>query len=387
MHLTINATASYYVDVDADGYNNGSATLCAATAPTGYASTTNGSDCNDNDASVHQTATYYVDADGDGYGSTTTASLCSATAPTGYSVNNTDCNDTDGLVHSSSLYYVDADADGYDNGRVLLCAASAPTGYSATTGGSDCNDNDANVHFVATYYVDADGDGYDAGSASFCLASAPTGYSATTNGTDCNDAVYSATNTCSSIVNLRLNIQGYYDADTHAMRSVMANQGVGSSTTDVDDVTVELRDSSTSALVASVTARLHTDGTATATFGTAPSGSFYIAVKHRNTLETWSASPQTVGATPLTYDFITASNKAYGDNMIELESGVYGFYSGDINQDGFIEGLDYAPLFNDSDSLLEGYQATDLNGDGFVEGLDYPILFNNSDNLIETVHP
>jgi len=73
--------------------------------------------------------------------------------------------------------------------------------------------------------------------------------------------------------------------------------------------------------------------------------------------------------------------------MIELESGVYGFYSGDINQDGFIEALDYPQLFNDSDNLLEGYQTTDLNGDGFVEALDYPILFNNSDSLIETIHP
>ena len=144
---------------------------------------------------------------------------------------------------------------------------------------------------------------------------------------------------------------------------------------------------STSGIVASVTARLHTDGTAAATFVTAPIGSFYIAVKHRNSLETWSSEPQTVGSTPLTYDFTTAANKAYGDNMIQLESGVYGFYSGDINQDGFVEALDYPQLFNDSDNLLEGYQNTDLNGDGFVEALDYPILFNNSDNLIETLRP
>jgi hypothetical protein len=186
---------------------------------------------------------------------------------------------------------------------------------------------------------------------------------------------------------MKLNIQGYYDTATHAMRAVLANQGVGASATDVDDVTVELRNSSTNALVTSVVARLHTDGTAVATFTTAPIGSFYIAVRHRNSLETWSAGPQTVGATPLTYDFTTAANKAYGDNMIQLESGVYGIYSGDLNQDGFIEFLDYPQLFNDSDNLLEGYQTTDLNGDGFVEFLDYPILFNNSDNLIETLHP
>ena len=250
--------------------------------------------------------------------------------------------------------------------------------------------NTATLHLTintsSTYYVDADNDGYGSTTtASFCSTTAPSGYAI--NNTDCDDNAYSLTNTCSSIVNLKLNIQGYYDAATHAMRSVMANQGIGSSITDVDDITVELRNASTYELVATTTAALKTNGTATATFVTAPIGSFYIAVKHRNTLETWSSAPQTVGSTPLTYDFTTAANKAYGDNMIQLESGVYGFYSGDINQDGFIEALDYPRLFNDSDNLLEGYQTTDLNGDGFVEALDYPTLFNNSDNLIETLHP
>jgi hypothetical protein len=211
-----------------------------------------------------------------------------------------------------------------------------------------------------------------------------------TNAAGCTDTktLVLTINPCESIVNLKLNIQGYYDADADAMRAVMANQGVsGASATDVDDVTVELRDSSTNALVVSTTARLKTDGTATATFGTAPSGSFYIAVKHRNSLETWSATAQTVGATPLTYDFTTAANKAYGNNMIQLESGVYGFYSGDLNQDGFIESGDFPSLYNDNDAGLEGYYSTDLNGDGFVESGDYPILFNNSDSGIEISRP
>ena len=182
-------------------------------------------------------------------------------------------------------------------------------------------------------------------------------------------------------------IEGYYDAIAGAMRPVSANQGVGTSTTDVDTVTVELRDATTYTLVASTTAMLQTNGNATATFSTAPTGSFYIAVRHRNALETWSTAPQTVGATALNYDFSTAANKAYGDNMKDLGAGVYGFYSGDINQDGFIEAFDFAPLFNDNDNFAEGYYTTDLNGDGFVEAFDYPILFNNSDNFVETLHP
>ena len=73
--------------------------------------------------------------------------------------------------------------------------------------------------------------------------------------------------------------------------------------------------------------------------------------------------------------------------MIEMEPGVWAFYSGDINQDGFIEGSDFPLLNNDNDAFAEGYLSTDINGDGFVEGSDYPILNNNSDNFIESMHP
>jgi hypothetical protein len=182
-----------------------------------------------------------------------------------------------------------------------------------------------------------------------------------------------------------MNIEGYYDAATHAMRPVLANQGVGTNATDVDMVTVELHDATSFDTIETTTAMLQTNGAAVATF-TSRSGSYYIVVKHRNSLETWSANPVTVGATA-SYNFTDAASKAYGNNMSMLETGVYGFYSGDINQDGFIEASDYAPLFNDNDAVAEGYLTTDLNGDGFVEAQDYPILFNNSDAVIETARP
>ncbi|MGL2964919.1 beta strand repeat-containing protein [Flavobacterium sp. RSB2_4_14] len=186
-------------------------------------------------------------------------------------------------------------------------------------------------------------------------------------------------------VDLKLFIEGYY-AGGGLMTPVKANQGVGVSTTLVDDVTVELRSATAPyALVATSTAALQTNGNASATMKALP-GSYYIAVKHRNALETWSATTQTVGAVPLSYDFTTAANKAFGDNMKDL-GGVFGFYSGDINQDGFIEGGDFPFLFNDSDNFFEGFQTTDLNGDGFVEGADFPYLFNNSDNFIESLRP
>lgn len=192
---------------------------------------------------------------------------------------------------------------------------------------------------------------------------------------------------CSTIVNVKAFIEGYYDTSTNAMRPVKANQGIGTSTTLVDDITVELRQATTLALVATTTAALQTNGTAVASFSSAPTGSFYIVLKYRNAIETWSASPQLVGTTPLTYDFSAVANKSYGSNVKLVAAGVYALYSGDINQDGFIEASDFPYLFNDSDNSLEGYHNTDLNGDGFVEASDFPFMFNNSDASIESLHP
>jgi hypothetical protein len=204
--------------------------------------------------------------------------------------------------------------------------------------------------------------------------------------TGCHTEILNLTvSSCSSVVTVNMNIEGYYDAAAHEMRSVLMNQGSSTSSTDVDEVTVELHDATSYATVESTTAMLQTNGTAVATFSSR-SGSYYIVVKHRNSLETWSANPVSVGATA-SYNFTDSAAKAYGNNMKMLETGVYGFYSGDINQDGFIEASDYAPLFNDNDAVAEGYLTTDLNGDGFVEAQDYPILFNNSDAVIELARP
>ena len=182
--VTVNApTLTVYADNDGDGFGAGPAML-VCTQPAG--TSTDNTDCNDNDASVHAAQQYFVDADQDGFGSTATAMLCSSTAPTGYSTNSTDCNDGDVTVHALIQYYVDADADGYDAGISMLCSSSAPSGYSSASNGSDCNDNDASVHAAQQYFVDGDQDGFgSATTAMLCSSTAPTGYS--TNNTDCND--------------------------------------------------------------------------------------------------------------------------------------------------------------------------------------------------------
>lgn len=190
-----------------------------------------------------------------------------------------------------------------------------------------------------------------------------------------------------TIVNLKLNIEGYYDTATQQMRPVKMNQGEGSDATIVDDITVELVNPATNVAVATTTAVLKTNGTAVCNFQTIPFGFYYLVVKHRNTIQTWSASPVLISAIPLIYDFSSAVSKAYGDNMKELESQVYGFYSGDINQDQVIDGSDLPELNNDIENSAYGFLSTDLNGDGSTDNSDAPFIFDNITNSIFSIHP
>ena len=109
-------SATLFIDVDADNYNNGTQVVCyGATVPAGYSLTTLGLDCNDANASVFVNGTYYLDTDNDGFGAGSSVTLCvanAAVAPNGYSLNNTDCDNTKATVYPGApeLCY-----DGLDN--------------------------------------------------------------------------------------------------------------------------------------------------------------------------------------------------------------------------------------------------------------------------------
>ena len=119
---------------------------------------------------------------------------------------------------------------------------------------------------------------------------------------------------------------------------------------------------------------LSTSGTASCTFTNAANGNYYIIVKHRNHIETWSAAPQTLSTSALNYDFTTAAAQAYGSNMIQVGS-VWCIISGDIDQDGSVGALDRSLCWNDRN--LSGYYITDLDGDGSVGALDRSICWND----------
>ena len=114
-------------------------------------------------------------------------------------------------------------------------------------------------------------------------------------------------------------------------------------------------------------------------FANAPSGTYYIQIRHRNALETRSKTggeTYTLGSA-LSYDFTTDSAKAYGKNMKKAGT-KWVFYEGDVNQDGFIDLTDQVAINNDVNIFLTGYLRTDVNGDKIVDLTDLLITYNNA---------
>lgn len=133
----------------------------------------------------------------------------------------------------------------------------------------------------------------------------------------------------------------------------------------------------------SVKAVLHTDGTASMNFPAGVSGhSWYISVKHRNHMETWSKLPVSLPIpSNAPYDFSSSLSKAYDDGinppMAAVGGGLFALYGGDVNQDGSVDASDMADIDNDNSIFQFGYNSTDVNGDGATDASDMSIVDNN----------
>ncbi len=123
-------------------------------------------------------------------------------------------------------------------------------------------------------------------------------------------------------------------------------------------------------------------------FKNAPSGTYYIQLIHRNTIETWSKS----GGESMTrgvlknYDFTSASSQAYGNNLI-LKGTKYCIFSGDVNKDSFVNLTDVINIYNAAGMFTTGYKVTDVNGDNISDLTDVILTYNNSAGFVSVVKP
>ncbi len=152
---SVTETATWYTDLDGDGYAGAEATISACDLPEGaFASA---EDCDDSDAAVSPAGTERCDAldvDED----------CDALV-----------DDADPSVTETTRWYADADGDGYGDPDEAVDACAAPEGRVAD--GADCDDADPAFHPGASEsctdpvdlncdgsvgYADADVDGWAA---------------------------------------------------------------------------------------------------------------------------------------------------------------------------------------------------------------------------------
>ena len=188
---------------------------------------------------------------------------------------------------------------------------------------------------------------------------------------------------------IKLFLQGYYQGNS-LMQSVLLNQNSpAASATQTDFISVELHNPNLPhELMYTYTGALQTDGLFAGVFPTAALGhEYYLIIKHRNSIETWSANPVLL-SNQFNYDFTTSATQAYGNNQVEVETGIFAIYTGDLNQDGFIDSFDYPTLDTDIFNGVSGmYVNTDLNGDGFVDSFDFPVFDANSYNGVSVMTP
>jgi hypothetical protein len=119
--------------------------------------------------------------------------------------------------------------------------------------------------------------------------------------------------------------------------------------------------------------------------------SYFISVRSRNSLETWSAAPVLVQDS-LVYDLSTVLSSAYsnGSNspMKLLSGGRFGLYAGDINRDGAIDISDLSAIWTSSfGSPAPAYVVTDLSGDGIPDITDISLVWSNTFNSLFYARP
>jgi len=181
-----------------------------------------------------------------------------------------------------------------------------------------------------------------------------------------------------STVTITAVIQGFYNSAANNMRMS-------------DTLTLLVRSSTSPYAVLDSARSIISAANLTATFNGifVPSGNYYLTLKHRNSIETWSASAVNINGGNVLYNFSTSASQAFGNNLVQADASPIRFaiYSGDVNQDGTVDATDLSVIDNDAAGFIAGYVVTDLSGDGFVDATDFAIADNNAANFVWLINP
>lgn len=192
----------------------------------------------------------------------------------------------------------------------------------------------------------------------------------------------------STSTTVKLFLQGTYSG-SGTMTPAHDQNGIHWGSSIADKITIELHDAANYSTVRYTASdvSLGTNGLATFTVPGSYNSNYYLAIRHRNSLTTVSSVPVWFNTGTVTYDFTTSINKAYGNNQLEIGEGVFGFISGDYNQDGVIDTEDVLGIDNHASAYMTGYLSTDINGDGVVDDSDLMIADENGTNFMISITP
>ncbi len=151
----------------------------------------------------------------------------------------------------------------------------------------------------------------------------------------------------------------------------------------VDWVLLELRNSSTPTTIVSRRAALiqqdgdivDTDGTSAVRFTSIASGSYYVAVRHRNHLGVMTSTTRALSQTTTAVNFTLAATATYGTNARKTVGSVMTMFGGNANS---ISPISYSGSSNDRTAVLNvlgastfltplaGYNTADVTMNGTV---------------------
>ena len=189
------------------------------------------------------------------------------------------------------------------------------------------------------------------------------------------------------MLNLAVYLEGLYSG-SGTMNSANDDMGPKYASGIADQISVELHNQADYSIIEYSVSNINlgTNGRASIPIPSGLNGSYYLTVKHRNSIETTSASPISFASPLMNYVFDVPA-KAFGDNMLLMIDGYYVIYGGDVNQDGYIDTGDMTPVDNAGAAFETGYLPTDCNGDGFVDTGDMTIVDNNGAAFVGTITP
>ncbi len=188
-------------------------------------------------------------------------------------------------------------------------------------------------------------------------------------------------------LNLTVLLEGLHNGPG-TMRKAQGTSGDQFPGTVADQMTVELREAAdyNNVVYTDPNVNLNTNGSASLVIPAENSGSYYVTIRHRNSIETTTALPLSFSGSDIIYNFTTAASQAYGSNL-QQAGGDFVIFGGDVNQDGAVDTGDMTPTDNDAGSFAGGYLPTDINGDGTVDTGDITVIDNNAAGFTGKVTP